>query len=598
MKRWIILSALALLACGCACQERLQVAKERRFTTFRPIPFTVGNGALFRNSPFSPVVDETVRAIRAKTAETQGNYVHILNSGDDALLARIHLIRNATRSICVQTFIWTNDEVGRFVMHELIEAAKRGVHVRVIADHFVSHKDPDVVAFLATANPNLEIKHYRPAAKRIRPSRLQIFTGLILGFKSLNQRMHNKIMVFDDVVAITGGRNIENTYFNRSTKINFKDRDVLVVGPVVPGVRKSFEKYWKCRHVVSAEELVDVARAIREDKFKRFRTHEDFNFGELCESEYNQASDADLIERRFTDRLTQARRVEFVADKPGKNRAWWLRGGGALTRRLGKTFGKVQGEMVIQSPYFVLGRSTQRFFAKLRKKNPDLRVIVSTNSFGSTDNTFAYSANYRLRSSYIEGLGFETYEYKPHPADLRQVYPAFDEFAERAQEKIDKGEQDRGPFLCIHAKSAVMDRRISYIGSYNLDPRSANLNTEVGFLIDDEEVAKQLRDDMLNDCRPENSWVIAKRQMPLGTDVLNGMVEGLMLWSPIDLWPIRNTTSFGLRPGKPAVPTSHPDFYDNYKDTGGFPGAPPGLSMKEITTRILKTVGPLAVPIM
>ena len=161
------------------------------------------------------------------------NKVAIINSGYDALLLRVHLFRNAKKSINVQTFILKNDECGRLFMYELIQAAKRGVKVRMIADHFVSDKDCDLVAFLAVVHPNLELKHYRPAADRLKPSKLQGILNTMFSFRNTNQRMHNKIITVDGKIGVTGGRNIENTYYHFSTGMNFKDRDVLVTGPVV-----------------------------------------------------------------------------------------------------------------------------------------------------------------------------------------------------------------------------------------------------------------------------------------------------------------------------------------------------------------------------
>lgn len=598
MKRWTFPLVLALLGAGCLGPRSIGPEAERIALATQPVAAKVAPGELFADSPFRDAVDKAVRAIQAETDRTQGNFVHILDHADDALLVRVHLIRQATRSICLQTFIWKNDESGRFIMYELIEAAKRGVQVRIIADHFVSDRDPEIVAFLATVHPNLAIRHYRPAASRINPPLHRTVGDLMLGYRGFNQRMHNKLMLFDDVVAIAGGRNIENSYFNRSTEMNFRDRDVLVVGPAAVDALISFEKYWKCRHVVPSRDLLDVAETIRQGDFIRYETFADFATGGLCDREFRDASDGEVVRRRFVSNLVPAERVEFVADKPGKNRALWLRGGGRITQRLATTLKAAEEEVVIQSPYFVLGMPGRRLFAGVRRRHPDLRLVVSTNSFGSTDNIMAYSANYRLRSAYIEGLGIESYEFKPHPATLRRHFPAFDEFAALAEEGMERGEQTRGPFLCIHAKSAVFDGRVAYIGSYNLDPRSANLNTELGFLIEDRTIAGQLRELILEDCLPENSWVIARRRLPLSAERLNSMVEGIMRLSPIDLWPIRNTTSFELIPGKTPVPPGHPDFYENYREAGDFPGAPPGLSMKEITTRLFKTMGPMAVPIL
>ena len=594
----ILALAILLLGCGCAHWRPPddaggEPAGQRTASVRLP-----EDPAWFADSPFRDVVRAAARSVAAKADRTKGNYVRILDHGDDALLARIHLIRQARRSICVQTFIWTNDEVGRFVMHELIEAAKRGVQVRVIADHFVSDKDPEVVAFLATAHPNMRIRHYRPASGRIRPSSLRVLGTMLVGFRGFNQRMHNKIMLFDDIAVITGGRNIENSYYNRSTGMNFRDRDVLVVGPAVLAARASFDCFWKYRHSVPSEKLLDVVPVIRSGAFRRFGTRDDFAFDSLCRNEDRDASDARVVRARLLAGLVRAERVEFVADKPGKNRAVRLSGGGRLTRRLVDTLETAESEILMQSPYFVLRLPDRRFLARLRRRSPGLRIVVSSNSFGSTDNVMAYSANYRLRSSYIEGLDIDIHEYKPHPAELRVLFPAYDAFAEEGERRMREGMQSRGPFLCVHAKSLVIDGHLAYVGSYNIDPRSANLNTEVGFLIDDPAVARQLRASILRDCLPENSWVIAKRQMPLSVDRLNSLVEGLMLLSPIDLWPIRNTTSFDLRPGKPPVPRDHPDFYANYEDCGAFPGADSWFSMKEITTRILKTVGPMGVSLL
>ena len=561
------------------------------------IATTVQAQALFKDSPFASIVNGSIRTQATNLPSNQNNYVQILNNGDDALLLRTYLIRQAVENISTQTFIWTNDEVGRFLMYELIKAARRGVAVNIIADHFVSHKDPEIIAFLATAHPNLKIKHYRPAAGRIKPSTMDIFLKTIFKFRALNQRMHNKVMIVDDIVAITGGRNIENTYYNLSTEMNFKDRDALVIGPVVKDIKRSFLAFWNYKHAIASSSLKDVAAVINKGSFQTYETCSDFLTGGLCEQALKDL-DSNMIKHKFVDSLIKADRVEFVADMPGKNRARWLRGKGAITKRLMKLTKKADQRIIIQSPYFVLNKSARKFFSQLKTKTPNLQVTISSNSFGSTDNIAAYSANYRLRSCYIESLGFHVFEYKPHPGNLLKIFPTFQEMVIHADQKIKAGKQKRGPFLCLHSKSLVIDDRIAFIGSYNLDPRSQNLNTEVGLIIEDEMIAKELSADILNDCRPENSWVIAKRKMPLSTDKLNAMVEEVMRLSPIDIWPIRNTSSFDLLSGKTPVPPDNPDFYSNYKDIGSFPGAPPGLSIKEITTRIYKAIGGAATPLL
>jgi len=528
----------------------------------------------------------------------ESNQVAIVNSGADALLLRVHLLRNAKESINVQTFILHNDETGRLFMYELIQAAKRGVKVRMIADHFVSDKDLDLAAFLATGHPNLEFKYYRPAADRLKPSKLRNMMSLLFSFRGTNQRMHNKIITVDGKVAVTGGRNVENSYYNFSTAMNFKDRDVLVAGPVVKEMEASFEKFWNYKHSVAARELVDVKARIKKGGFTRYTTWDEFRFNGFFDELSQEANDSNLIKARFAERMLPAKRVEFICDKPGKNRHLGFAGDGIITDRLRKELMNAEQQLVMQTPYLVVDKSARKFFAKLKKKKPGLTIKVSSNSFGSTDNIMAYSANYKWRSLYIEDLDLHIYEYKPLPADLLNVFPAYPKMKAMADQKPSKGEEKDPPFLCIHAKSFVMDGRVAYIGTYNLDPRSANLNTEVGLLIYDERVAALLKADILNDMAPDNSWVIAKKEVPLSLDKVNALFERVSSATPLDLWPIRNTSSFELRPGKEPVPPGHPDFYKHYQDAGSFPGDDSILSPKAAQTRMLKIINNLATPIL
>ena len=566
------------------------------------VPFTLaaaqtGESSL-PSSPLAPVVAEALGAAGTAADHARSNYVAIINSGYDALLLRVHLIRNARRSIEIQTFIWTNDECGRLMMYELIEAARRGVQVRILADHMVSDKDPDTVAFLATVHPNLQVTHYRPAAGRIRASTLRTFAAGLSSPRATNQRMHNKIMVFDDAILVTGGRNMENTYFDHSTELNFKDRDALAVGPVARDARESFDDFWSSPYAISSRDLSDVAEAIRANRFPRYDRREDWSFGPFFGDLCRQADDPDEIRTRVVNRLRPVARAEFLADKPGKNRGFLFWGQGRLTRQLTDAIWEAKKTVIMQSPYLVLSAKARELFAKMKARVPDLRVIVSSNSFGSTDNILAYSANYRLRASYIEGLGLEIHEYKPLPDDLLSVFPTYPELKRLAEQRRAEGKQARLPFLCIHAKSLVIDDRLAFIGSFNLDPRSENLNTEAGLLIEDEQTAADLKKEILRDTRAGNSWTIARRTVPLHIDVVNRALDELLGMLPIDVWPFQNTTSYELIPGQPEVPPGHPDFYKSWRGAGDFPGAPAGLSTKEIMTRIYKAVGPLVSPMI
>ncbi len=543
-------------------------------------------------SPMAQVVSEIMSTTAASDA-TQGNRVLNIENGYDALLLRVHLIRQAQRSIEIQAFIWKNDESGRLMIYELVEAARRGVRVRVIADHMVSDQDPAIGAFLSTASPNLEVRHYRPIMAQLKPSFPEKLVSMIMGFRRVNQRMHNKLMVVDGQVMLTGGRNIENTYFNHSTSMNFRDRDVLAVGPVAREAEVSFEEYWNFRHTIPSAKLKDVAAVIEKGKYPRYESRDDYDFGGYFTELTDAAGDDELMRSRFWDQLRSVDCVEFIVDKPGKGSGFFSKDS-RTTKEMMKRIGVAQREVLVQSPYLILSRTARRVIRKLEKNRPELEIRVSTNSYASTDNIMAYSANYRMRSDYVEKLDLQIFEFKPHPDSLRDLFPEFDAMAQRAAEQKNK----RPPFLCIHAKSMVVDEKVTFIGSYNLDPRSASLNTEVGLMIEDEAFARDLRRQIQRDMAPKNSWVIARREFPLGLIAVNSLVEGILAISPIDVWPIQNTSSFELKPDADSVAPDDPRFYENYRDVGGFPGSDGLLTPKEILTHLYKTVGAPFTPVM
>lgn len=540
----------------------------------------------------SPLAPATV-AERAGDP-TRGNRVAMVSGGYEALLLRVHLIRQAQRSIDIQTFIWSDDECGRLLIYELIEAARRGVKVRIIADHMVSDQDPATVAFLATVHPNFQVRHYRPAMARIKPTKLQTIFAAMTSFHATNQRMHNKLMVFDDAVLLTGGRNIENTYYDHAVGLNFRDRDVLAVGPVAQAAAESFEQFWNFKHTVPGNELKDVAAVIAEGKYSRFETRADYDFGPFFKDIEGEAPDVRAVAERFAARLRPVATARFIVDEPGKVGGLFSKEP-RITVELRKTVAEAKRSVVMQTPYLILSKPARRLVKELQEKNPGIDIRISSNSFASTDNLMAYSANYRLRGVYVDDLKLRVYEFKPRPASLRTLFPGYDEIAAVARAKDAKAP---APHLCIHAKSLVVDDRLAFIGSYNLDPRSENLNTEVGLIVEDAAFARELREEIEADMRPENSWVIGHRRLPLGLSAVNGLIDGLISLSPMDVWPIQNTTSFELKPGAKEVPPDDPAFYENYREVGSFPGTEGIFTQKEIVTRLYKAVGSPLTPIL
>jgi len=551
----------------------------------------VTQAAPFENSPFGPAVAASLE-LRETPDPSKGNRLALISNGYEALLLRVHLIRQAKTSITIQTFIWTNDECGRLLIYELIEAAKRGVKVRIVADHLFSDQSPDIVAFLASVHSNLEIKHYRPATSRMKPSALRTMLAGLLSFHDVNQRMHSKVMIFDETILLTGGRNIENTYYDHSTSLNFRDRDVLAIGPVVRMAVGEFEQFWKYRYSVASRDLVDVEAALKRGVFKRYGVRSDYDFGPHFAALDSEANDTTLITNNFADRLAPVGKAVFIFDTPGKSHD-----AARITRELVAALERAKSSVVIQTPYLVLSRPARKLVLAMRKKNPGLQVQISTNSFASTDNLFAYSANYRLRNDYVQDLQLQIHEFKPQPSSLPILFPRYTLMAEIAKQQCKSGAAPT-PTFSLHAKSLVVDDTIAFVGSYNLDPRSEDLNTEVGLLVEDKTFALGLRQEIERDMLPDNSWVIARRRFPLGLDVVNGLIDGIISLTPLDVWPIQNTSSFELLPGATPVAPSDPVFYSRYRDVGSFPGTDGLLSQKEILARLFKAVGSPLTPVL
>jgi len=538
-----------------------------------------------------------------------GHFINVLDVGNDALLSRIHLIRAAKKAIYIQTFIWTNDESGRYVVYELIEAAKRGVKVKIIVDQWRKMKDLSLVAFMSTAHSNLEIKNYNPSAAQINFSALKLIGDLALRFKQVNQRMHNKTFIIDDRIAITGGRNYENDYYDRGITRNFKDRDVIVTGPVVKDITDSFAKYWSFKLSVLSRDLIDVGNLIRKDKFKKFNTKDSFAVGDLFDELDHNASDYEYIKNTFTDKAIGVDKVEFIADMPGKNNSLSMNGGGVAVADLMRILSQAQKSIVVQTPYLVLDQMSMRVVKKLRRKNPDLDIIISSNSLAATDSIYAYAFSYKQKKMFVKNLKFRIFELKPIPADISKMMPRYlsaskDSLTSEnnlpANSVLEEDvflEEQRKKHICIHAKTFVIDDEIVWIGSFNVDPRSAHLNTEVGLVIWNQEVAAAVKGNIFRDVAAQNSWTIGKRKEIPVVSLFLGILANTLKYVPfVDIWPFRYTSSFQLKENKDPVPFYHEAFYENYTSVGSFPQV--SLSLKEIQIRLLKVFGGIVTPII
>jgi len=288
--------------------------------------------------------------------------------------------------------------------------------------------------------------------------------------------------------------------------------------------------------------------------------------------------------------------VDYFSDSPNKPLEPENPADKALTRLIIDLLDGARHEIVLQTPYLVISRPARRVFRGLREREPGLRVIVSTNSLAATDAFYVYALSHKYKKRYIKHLGFEIHEFKPFPGDAEQMISGYASLSGKGAEPMQSDYTpvplhpgDR-PRIGLHAKSIVIDGRISLIGSHNFDPRSDNYNTESGFIIHDAPFAVALRRSILRDTEPQNAWVIARRPRPVLVERINNAITDFSTALPLfDFWPFRYATSFELKPGCTPRRTIDPDFYDCYEPVGDFPGV--NLPLKGIYTRIVTAFG-------
>jgi phosphatidylserine/phosphatidylglycerophosphate/cardiolipin synthase-like enzyme len=545
------------------------------------------------DSPYHELYRESVQAGGAH------HFVTLLDHGADSLALRLHLVRSARRSIEVQTFIFAPDDSGYLFLDELIRAARRGVRVRVIADQLFSLGDYTLLARLARAHANFELRLYNPAFDDAATQPLEFAASILCCFFQFNQRMHNKLLLVDGETGLAGGRNYEDRYFDWDPAFDYRDRDVAVTG-VNAGrqMQASFEQFWSHKRTRTMTQLKDVNRRVMQidrDPAPPWDTPV-WQRPDRVAAIQRQADDGNWITGRFVSHGFRVAQVDYFSDSPNKPLEPENPADKALTRHIVDLLEHARHEIVLQTPYLVISRPARRVFRGLRERVPDLRVIVSTNSLAATDAFYVYALSHKYKKRYIKHLGFEIHEFKPFPGDAARMIPGYETLAGSADDPpqsdttpvpVDKA---TGPRIGLHAKSIVIDGRISLIGSHNFDPRSDNYNTESGFIIHDTTFAQALRASVLRDTEPQNAWVIAKRPRPLLVERVNNAITDFSTALPLfDFWPFRYATSFELKPGCAPLRTNDPGFYDCYEAVGDFPGV--DLPLKHIYTRIVTAFG-------
>jgi len=436
-------------------------------------------------------VDQNCASCVEQMATSTGTY--ILEKGEEALIGRAWLSRHAQETIDIQYFIWSTDNIGTLAAEQLLIAAERGVRVRVLVDDMLIDAEGQTLLLLS-AHKNVQIRIYNPNVS-VGKSFFGTIWNVFTQFRGINQRMHDKTAIFDGIAGITGGRNMADEYFDYDPEYNFRDRDILLLGRAVSDMQENFEEFWGSSLSVPVGALVETGEETITDAEAEAKAAELHAYASNPVNFEPQVREAiDNLPDAFPTLLGKMtwQPVNFISDAPGKNDGQsGFGGGGQATESLFETIRNARHSVLIQSPYLVMPKGGIELLKDLNARG--VRVRILTNSLASTDNIPAFSGYHRQRPRLLNA-GVELFEYKPHPAIQSELVERYPRLAES------------NPVFALHAKSMVIDDRIIYIGTFNLDPRSANLNTEVGVLVDSTELARQLTVSIENDMRPENSW--------------------------------------------------------------------------------------------
>ena len=395
--------------------------------------------------------------------------VILLGDGRDAFVARAILARMAEKSIDVQYYMWHQDTVGRLLIKELLAAADRGVRVRMLIDDMYG-SDGDETWSAIHAHPNMEVRLYNPFA-RDRSKNLQFITQL----KRVNHRMHSKTYTVDNQATIVGGRNIGNEYFEADTEVAFSDLDALSIGPVVPEVSRQFDEYWSSRHSYPISTLVAgvkgksvPANAVAKLRRDLGEIRKEKQASDYVEAVKNSDFANTLRKNSVTFGFSKAKIIYDSAEKMTKSDADWEKE--LMISQLAPYIKKATKEFILISPYFVPGKKGADAICALSEKG--VRVRILTNSLASNDVSAVHTGYMRHRKQLVR-CGAELYE---------------------LNEQLKKVDRKRFTWLpglsksSLHAKTMAMDKKTMYVGSFNFDQRSLNINTEIGILFYDPKI--------------------------------------------------------------------------------------------------------------
>ena len=409
----------------------------------------------------------------------------LIEDGLSAFVIRGAFARMATKTIDLQTYIYSNDFSSKVLVGELKNAADRGVKVRILVDDYGTHSD--IADFmLLNQHPNIEVKVFNTVSNR---TKILYYPQFLMDFSRLNSRMHNKLFIVDNIAYITGGRNVGSNYFYPETASNFSDTDVLFLGDMTRYATASFNEYWN-HHLSIPADVFPKAKSKKALK-KLERTFAEIQRKSAADvARYNKIISLAQHEFKYKHFDFSWGHGKFLADPPSKvemTMAEKEQYRGTIIQALQKLWDETNKSVYMSAAYFVPGQGGLEHM--LHEENSGVHITVVTNSLASTNAPTVYSKWEKYRPQLIES-GADVYEFMLSAENLRG--------------KQHDRERKQSSFSVLHSKTIVFDDNISWIGSFNLDPRSAYYNTENVAIFESREFADKLRQMIIQDT--QTSW--------------------------------------------------------------------------------------------
>ena len=398
----------------------------------------------------------------------------------EALATRLSLIDKAEKRLDLQYYIWDNDKVGSLALHALIRAADRGVKIRLLIDDNNAKSTEGI--FLALAqHPNIEVKLFNPY--RFRKYRA---LDMILDLKRINRRMHNKSFIADHQVALIGGRNMTNQYYNVSDNYQFSDVDVMLVGTAVKDISHSFDEYWSHEYAYKVQEVVN--QSAHHLSYESLKRQLDEHYERVTVQNYlDLTSNSQAIDSLMSrDIQLDWVKAEVVKDSPDKIKSK-AKKKEHLNFQLIQHLEQPEKNVDLISAYFVPEKKGAKMLTDLAKDGVKVRVL--TNSFKANDVAVVHAFYGKYRQNLLEH-GVQLYEFLP-ALNKNDLDKNTEDLAKKAKVSI-KGLSRSS----LHAKLMALDEKQVFIGSFNFDPRSAYLNTEIGVLLNSPPLAQAVHTTM------------------------------------------------------------------------------------------------------